>query len=108
MYGEGISRESSIIDLGVEHGFIKKSGSWFTYEGDQLGQGKEKARMFLKSNKDLADEIEKKIFQKLGVGEYAQTTGEETPMDVPGAEDPLTDDPAGFVPNVDFDDEDEE
>lgn len=84
MYGEGISRESSIIDLGVEHGFIKKSGSWFTYEGDQLGQGKEKARMFLKSNKDLADEIEKKIFQKLGVGEYAQTTGEETPMDVPG------------------------
>ncbi|MFH0410753.1 recombinase RecA [Corynebacterium sp. L4756] len=108
MYGEGISRESSIIDLGVEHGFIKKSGSWFTYEGDQLGQGKEKSRMFLKQNKDLADEIEKKIFQKLGVGEFAKTAGEEeTPMDVPGSEDPLTDDPAGFVPNVDFDDDEE-
>ena len=109
MYGEGISRESSIIDLGVEHGFIKKSGSWFTYEGDQLGQGKEKARNFLKSNPELADEIEKKIFQKLGVGEYAKTTDDDgAAMDVPGAEDPLTDDPAGFVPNVDFDDEDEE
>src|SRR5699024_11407481 len=85
MDGEGISRESSIIDLGVEHGFIKKSGSWFTYEGDQLGQGKEKARNFLKNSPELADEIEKKIFQKLGVGEYAKTSGEEAAMDVPGA-----------------------
>ncbi|AMO90148.1 DNA recombination/repair protein RecA [Corynebacterium sp. HMSC06D04] len=104
MYGEGISRESSIIDLGVEHGFIKKSGSWFTYEGDQLGQGKEKARNFLKENKDLADEIEKKIFTKLGIG-AAAATGEEVHMDVPGADDSLTDDAVDLVPNVDFDDD---
>lgn len=105
MYGEGISRESSIIDLGVENGFIKKSGSWFTYEGDQLGQGKEKARNFLKDNPELADEIEKKIFTKLGVGPQAATE-EGAAMDVPGSDDPLTDDAVDLVPNVDFDDED--
>ena len=93
MYGEGISRESSIIDLGVDNGIIKKSGSWFTYEGDQLGQGKEKARTFLKENPDLADELERKIFEKLGVGEFA-------------GQDELTDDPVDMVPNIDFDDED--
>ena len=105
MYGEGISRESSIIDLGVENGFIKKSGSWFTYEGDQLGQGKEKARHFLKDNPDLADEIEKKIFVKLGVGAAAAEAGEDVAMDVPGADDPLTDESVDLVPNVDFDDD---
>lgn len=105
MYGEGISRESSIIDLGVEHGFIKKSGSWFTYEGDQLGQGRERVRLFLKENKDLADEIEKKIFQKLGIG-TGMAIGEDVAMDVPGADDPLTDDAVDLVPTVDFEDED--
>ena len=95
MYGEGISRESSIIDMGVENGIVKKSGSWFTYEGDQLGQGKEKARIFLKENPDLANEIEDKIFQALHVGKYANPTDE------------LTDDPVDMVPNIDFDDEDE-
>ena len=104
MYGEGISRESSIIDLGVENGFIKKSGSWFTYEGDQLGQGKEKARNFLKDNPALADEIERKIFEKLGVGGAVAEDGSVS-MDVPGADDPLTDDSVDLVPNVDFDDD---
>src|SRR5450756_2664976 len=68
LYGVGISREGSLIDMGVEHGIVRKSGSWFTYEGDQLGQGKENARTFLKDNPDLADEIGKKIKEKLGVG----------------------------------------
>jgi recombination protein RecA len=68
IYGQGISREGSLIDMGVEHGFIRKSGAWYTYEGDQLGQGKENARNFLRDNPDLADEIEKKIKEKLGVG----------------------------------------
>ncbi|HEY7489210.1 MAG TPA: intein-containing recombinase RecA [Streptosporangiaceae bacterium] len=68
LYGQGISREGGLIDLGVEHGFVRKSGAWYTYEGDQLGQGKENARNFLKSNPDVADEIEKKIKEKLGVG----------------------------------------
>ena len=71
---------------------------------DRLGQGKEKARNFLKENKDLADEIEKKIFNKLGIGSGA-ATDEDIPMDVPGADDPLTDEAVDLVPNVDFDDE---
>jgi recombination protein RecA len=61
IYGVGISREGSLIDLGVEAGIVKKSGAWFTYEGDQLGQGKENARAFLIDNPDLANDIEKKI-----------------------------------------------
>src|SRR5665648_1041655 len=68
LYGVGISREGGLIDLGVEQGFVRKSGAWYTYEGDQLGQGKENARTFLKDNPDLADEIEKKIKEKLGIG----------------------------------------
>jgi recombination protein RecA len=68
LYGKGISREGSLIDMGVEQGFIRKSGSWFTYEGEQLGQGKENARSFLMENADVANEIEKKIKEKLGIG----------------------------------------
>jgi len=67
IYGEGISREGGLIDVGVENGLVKKSGAWFTYDGDQLGQGKEKARNFLKDNPDLADEIERRIREKLGL-----------------------------------------
>ena len=68
LYGIGISREGSLIDLGVEQGFVRKSGAWYTYEGDQLGQGKENARNFLRDNPDMANEIEKRIKEKLGVG----------------------------------------
>ncbi|MFP5313984.1 MAG: recombinase RecA [Actinomycetes bacterium] len=68
LYGFGISREGGLIDVGVENGLVKKSGAWFTYDGDQLGQGKENARKFLIDNPDLADELEQKIRQKLGVG----------------------------------------
>ncbi|GAB3252557.1 recombinase RecA [Kineosporia babensis] len=68
IYGQGISREGGLIDMGVEHSFIRKSGAWYTYEGDQLGQGKENARNFLRDNPDLANELEKKIKEKLGVG----------------------------------------
>jgi recombination protein RecA len=68
LYGIGISREGSLIDLGVEQGIVRKAGAWYTYEGDQLGQGKENARNFLRENDDIANEIEKKIKEKLGVG----------------------------------------
>ncbi|MGL5850821.1 MAG: intein-containing recombinase RecA, partial [Phycicoccus sp.] len=57
LYGQGISREGGLIDMGVDHGFVRKAGAWYTYEGDQLGQGKENARGFLKDNPDLAEEI---------------------------------------------------
>jgi recombination protein RecA len=68
LYGKGISREGSLIDMGVDQGFVRKSGSWFTYEGEQLGQGKENARTFLIENPDVGNEIEKKIKEKLGIG----------------------------------------
>ncbi|WP_406019316.1 recombinase RecA [Kocuria rhizophila] len=69
LYGQGISIEGGLIDMGVEHGIVKKSGAWFTYEGDQLGQGKENSRRFLKDNPELAQEIERKILVKLGISE---------------------------------------
>lgn len=68
LYGEGISREGSLIDLGVDTGLVKKSGAWYTYEGEQLGQGKENSRRYLKENPELANEIEQKIKSKLGIG----------------------------------------
>ncbi|PPF44220.1 recombinase RecA [Pseudoclavibacter sp. AY1F1] len=82
LYGVGISREGSLIDFGVEHGLVRKSGSWFTYEGDQLGQGKENARNFLIQHPEIAEEIERKILAKLGVGQPAEAPAEvaETPI----------------------------
>jgi recombination protein RecA len=71
LYGTGISREGSLIDFGVEHEIVKKSGAWYTYDGDQLGQGKENARSYLIQNKDVANEIERKILAALGVGQLA-------------------------------------
>lgn len=81
LYGVGISREGGLIDMGVEHGFVRKSGSWFTYEGDQLGQGKENARAFLRDNPDLANEIEKRIKEKLGVGAKLDAPAAEAPAE---------------------------
>ncbi|MER6013537.1 intein-containing recombinase RecA [Streptomyces bluensis] len=90
LYGQGISREGGLIDMGVEHGFVRKAGAWYTYEGDQLGQGKENARNFLKDNPDLANEIEKKIKEKLGVGvrpeEPAAEPGTDAPISVTAAD----------------------
>ncbi len=68
LFGTGISREGGLIDLGVEQGIVRKSGAWYTYDGDQLGQGKENARNFLRDNPDIANAIEKKIKEKLGIG----------------------------------------
>ena len=72
MYGQGISREGSLIDVGVELGFVRKSGAWYTYEGDQLGQGKENSRQFLRDNPDLAEELDRRIKAHLGVGAQAE------------------------------------
>ena len=76
IYGVGISKEGSLIDVGVEQGFVRKAGAWYTYEGDQLGQGKENARKFLRENPDIAAEIEKRIKDKLGIG--AKLDADET------------------------------
>ena len=81
LYGEGISREGSLIDLGVEHGIIRKAGAWFTYEADQLGQGKENARTFLKANPEMADKIEHLILAKVGIGPDAVKKEKEERID---------------------------
>jgi len=86
IYNVGISREGSLIDIGVDNGIVRKSGAWYTYEGDQLGQGKENARNFLRDNPDLADEIEKKIKEKLGIGARV-----DDPIDLTVAPAPLGD-----------------
>jgi recombination protein RecA len=65
LYGEGISREAELIDLGVEHGFVVKSGAWYSYGDDRIGQGKDNVREFLKKNPDIAQEIEAKLRGKL-------------------------------------------
>ena len=79
MYGQGISREGGLIDVGVEAGLVRKAGAWYTYEGDQLGQGKENSRSFLKDNPDLANELEKRILEKLGVGPQVDTGDDAAP-----------------------------
>jgi recombination protein RecA len=81
LYGHGISREGSLIDLGVDAGIVRKAGAWFTYDADQLGQGRENARSYLRANPDLADELEKKIKERLGIGPQ---------VDVPAGIDPVT------------------
>ncbi|SEW08193.1 recombination protein RecA [Austwickia chelonae] len=110
IYGQGISREGGLIDMGVEHGFVRKSGAWYTYEGDQLGQGKENARNFLRDNPQLADELERKIKGKLGIGpapttETAQAAPSERQNTAPArgagrgrrkADTPLADAPVSF------------
>jgi recombination protein RecA len=83
IYGSGISREGGLIDMGVDHGIVRKSGAWYTYEGDQLGQGKENARAFLRDNPDLADEIEKRIKEKLGVGARLDAEADVVPLPPP-------------------------
>nr|AAB36572.1 RecA protein [Streptomyces venezuelae ATCC 10712] len=98
LYGQGISREGGLIDMGVEHGFVRKAGAWYTYEGDQLGQGKENARNFLKDNPDLADEIERKIKEKLGVGVRPDAAKAEAATDAAAADTAGTDDAAKSVP----------
>ncbi len=93
IYGQGISREGGLIDMGVEQGFVRKAGAWYTYEGDQLGQGKENARNFLRDNPDLADEIESKIKEKLGVGPRKPTVdaeGEPTVKEITPVMKPVT------------------
>jgi recombination protein RecA len=71
LYGVGISKEGSLIDFGVEEGIVRKAGAWYTYEGDQLGQGKENARTFLREHTDIAEEIERRILEKVGVVKVA-------------------------------------
>jgi recombination protein RecA len=83
MYGKGISREGSLLDIGVDLGLVKKSGAWYTYDGEQLGQGRENAKQFLIENAEIMVEISERIRQQVGIAE-------PEPPSVPGA-DTITD-----------------
>jgi recombination protein RecA len=85
MYGEGISKEGSILDIGVDEGIVKKAGAWYTYEGEQLGQGRENAKTFLKEHTEISDEIYKRVTEKLGLVP-TDITGDEAADD----DEPLT------------------
>lgn len=86
IYGLGISREGSLIDMGVESGVVRKAGAWFTYESDQLGQGKENARNFLRNNPEVANEIESRIKAKMGLGGPVEDEAADAEEDI----DPVT------------------
>jgi recombination protein RecA len=74
MYGRGISREGSVVDIGVDLGVVKKSGAWYTYEGEQLGQGRENAKQFLIDNPEVMVEISERIQVQVGIGPSDETT----------------------------------
>lgn len=80
MFGQGISREGSLLDVAVDHGVVNKSGAWFTFDDDQLGQGRENAKRFLRENPEVAMQLQAKVFELVGLGETAQT--EATDEDV--------------------------
>jgi recombination protein RecA len=79
LFGEGISREGEVIDMGVEAKIIEKSGAWYAYQGEKIGQGRDNAREFLRENPDLAFEIENKVRDSLGIPLLAGAAGEATP-----------------------------
>jgi recombination protein RecA len=81
MYGVGISKEGSLLDVGVDLEIVKKSGAWFTYEGDQLGQGRENARQFLAEHTDISTELERRVREAVGLTAFG-AEGDETPIQV--------------------------
>ncbi len=92
MFGEGISREGSLIDVAVEEGIVRKAGAWFTYENEQLGQGREKAKDFLRQNPELAVQLQDQVLRSVGVivDEEELAAAVEATADVDGMEDDLT------------------
>jgi recombination protein RecA len=85
MFGQGISREGSLLDVAVDHGVVHKSGAWFTFDDDQLGQGRENAKRFLRENPEVAMQLQAKVYELVGLGETAK--GEETPEEVGAADE---------------------
>jgi recombination protein RecA len=84
MYSKGISKEGSLLDVAVEHGIVRKSGAWFTYNEEQIGQGRENAKAFLTEHKDVASEIEKLIMAQLATPPNGEVP---PPSDEPPADD---------------------
>jgi recombination protein RecA len=80
MFGQGISREGSLLDVAVDHGVVHKSGAWFTFDDDQLGQGRENAKRFLRENPEVAMQLQAKVYELVGLSETSSS--EETPEEV--------------------------
>ena len=78
MFGQGISREGSLLDVGVDHGIVRKAGAWFTYDEIQLGQGKENSKRFLRENADIALQLETDVYKAVGIIESDEATEEDT------------------------------
>ena len=81
MFGQGISREGSLLDVGVDHGIVRKAGAWFTYDEIQLGQGKENSKRFLRENADIALQLETDVYKAVGMIESDEATEEENVED---------------------------
>ncbi len=90
MYGKGISREGSLLDIGVDLGFVKKSGAWYTYEGEQLGQGRENAKAFLAENPEIMVEVSERILQKVGIGVDPEAETDEDDVMTDADDVPIT------------------
>ncbi len=86
MYGQGISREGSLIDMAVDFGIVKKSGAWFTYEGEQLGQGREKAKEYLRQNPEVTMEISDRVLTAAGLKPDPEAEAEAAAEGEPGAD----------------------
>ncbi|MEC7656501.1 MAG: DNA recombination/repair protein RecA, partial [Pseudomonadota bacterium] len=93
MYGEGISKMGELLDLGVSAGIVEKSGAWFSYDGQRIGQGRQNAKIFLKENTEVAEEIERKIRENAGLiseqmleGAQNEESDEEAPLEITAAE----------------------
>jgi recombination protein RecA len=98
MYGEGISREGSLLDVGIEHDVVQKSGAWFAYGDERLGQGRENAKQFLKENNEVRERILDEIYEKLGFNEPVEAVEEPGESQVePGSEGQRLEEPAGQV-----------
>ncbi len=88
IYGEGVSREGDLLDLGVAHNVVEKSGSWFSYKGERIGQGRENVRQFLRENTDIRDRIDAELRKNLGLGKLTEASPDApapTPIDTPKA-----------------------
>jgi recombination protein RecA len=83
MFGHGISREGSLLDVAVDHGVVRKSGAWFTFDDDQLGQGRENSKRFLRENPEVAMQLQAKVYELVGLGEKSgESEGAEEAEDV--------------------------
>jgi recombination protein RecA len=90
MYGKGVSREGGVLDIGVDNDIVKKSGAWYTYEGEQLGQGRENAKQFLQENPEIMIEISERIRTQMGIGVDPEADSAGTTIELDPDDQPIT------------------